>query len=276
MKLWFLGLGISILFFLGSVSGKFYPLVNLLWLIYSLSILGLTITWVRHHNKIMENIIQERPDPKLADKKFPLYISEFTRSDMLIFKLSKKIEIIEYNLLNQKARQAGESLDLMLKATTDPLTGVPNREQLNTHLGKVLGKVTPLSLVMVDIDYFKKINDTYGHDAGDVVLKKFAQLVRRSMRPSDYLFRYGGEEFLIVSNADSQETVEITERVRMEIASVLVGINERDTVNITASFGVAEYHPGDSQDTLIKRADEALYNAKQSGRNKVCMEVCNK
>lgn len=272
MRLWIIAVPGVVIFLLGLFSGRFYYIINLLWIIYSLAVLGLIIFWVKAQNRKMESILSDRPETNLINEIFPIYISDLARAEQQLLKIYRKIEAIEYNLLNQKARQAGESLDLMLKATTDPLTGVPNREHLNTHLGKVFGKVAPLSLVMADIDHFKKINDTYGHDAGDVVLKKFAQLVRGSIRPSDYLFRYGGEEFIIVANTDLKETAEIIERVRKEVANSPININETDTVNITASFGVAGYRPGDTQENLLKRADEALYRAKQGGRNRVCQE----
>lgn len=120
---------------------------------------------------------------------------------------------------------------------------------------------------MADIDFFKKINDNYGHETGDVVLRAFAGLLRKQTRPTDILARYGGEEFVILmANCDLASAVALAERIRSTVAAT--GI-EPLSAPITASFGVAELQKGETGDSLINRADEALYKAKQSGRNRV-------
>ncbi|MHB8157425.1 MAG: GGDEF domain-containing protein [Desulfocucumaceae bacterium] len=262
------------MFFLGLAAGRFYPVVNLLWLLSWLVLTGLTALWGRCHNGKINNMLKANPESGVINEVFPSYISDFARADRGLSELFKKLEFKESDLFNQKVRYAGENLDLLIKSTTDPLTGVFNREHLNSFMKKIFsGEVPSISVIMMDIDYFKKLNDTYGHDAGDKVLKQFAGIVRKAVRPFDQVFRYGGEEFTVFCNAGLVEAFEIAGRVRVKIEKTPVAINDNMVVSITASFGVARRRPGDTPDTLMKRADEALYRAKQSGRNKVCMEV---
>jgi len=261
------------LFLLGLAAGRFYPLVNVLWVLSWLAFAGYTALWARHHNRKIENMLIVNSDPGVINNTYPAYISDFARADRSLSELLKKFEFKESDLLNQKVRYAGENLDLLIKSTTDPLTGVSNREHMNSYMKKVFARKGPsISVIMMDIDYFKKVNDTYGHDAGDKVLKQFAGIVRKAVRPSDQVFRYGGEEFTVVCNASLMEAFEIAGRVRAKVEKTPVAINDNLVVSITASFGVAQYRPGDTPDNLGKRADEALYRAKLSGRNKVCKE----
>lgn len=268
MRLWVTGAGGLILFFLG-LFGKGFVLINALWLLYTSGLILLISFWSRHVNKNIENLAMESPDPELLKKSFPVEFNEFSSVGRNLEKLFKKLEEARFSLISEKARQAGENLNLMLSGTTDSLTGVPNRGELDRQLKKVSGKMTPLSVIMMDIDHFKKVNDIYGHDAGDLVLKQFARTVKSAIRPMDFLGRYGGEEFMVICNAGSDETVRIAERVRQTVSTAPVSISEGQSLSITASFGVAGYRPGDSPETLIKRADTALYEAKKSGRNKV-------
>jgi len=262
-----------ILFLLGLAAGRFYPIINILWLLSWLVFVVLTILWISRHYRRIESMLQEEPDPKLVNKAFPVFINDFARVDLGLTKIYRKIENAALDLMDQKARQAGESLDMILSATTDPLTGVPNRKQLEAHLKRVFGNTNPLCVVMADIDHFKSVNDTYGHDAGDIVLKQFASTVKGGVRPSDHVFRYGGEEFILICSADINETMEIAERVRVKVEKTPVAIYGDLSIAVTASFGVAEYRSGDTPESIMKRADKALYVAKQSGRNRVCKEA---
>lgn len=161
-------------------------------------------------------------------------------------------------------------------AVTDSLTGLHNRLYLETHLAtlfkRALERRRPLSILMTDIDRFKLINDTYGHDGGDEVLREFARRLRRNVRGSDLASRYGGEEFFIVM-PDTDQTLAsiVAERIRREVASTPFEINNTGTsVPMTISIGIASVLPdGDTVHNLMKRADDALYGAKSSGRNKV-------
>jgi len=260
-----------LLFLIGTSSGKYYFVINTLWLVYTLGLTGLFLVWLRHVQKGLNNLLSESPDPELFKKVFPVKIAQFACVDRNIERVYRKLEVSQSNLIYQKAQQAGENFNLMISSTTDRLTGIPNRAQLDKQLDRVLGKISPLSVIMMDIDHFKKVNDTYGHDAGDVVLKQFAVIVKKTIRPVDFLARYGGEEFTVICNAELERTVEVAERVRQSVADTPVKISELQEISITASLGVAEYRSGDTSETVIKRADNALYQAKQNGRNRVCM-----
>lgn len=152
----------------------------------------------------------------------------------------------------------------------DPLTGLANRrffsERIQEMISLAFRRSQPLSLLMVDIDHFKQVNDTQGHDAGDRVLKEFATLMKTRTRSEDLVARFGGEEFIIAMPlADVHEAFTYAERIRRTLA-------EQDLLenghSVTASFGVAGLHPGETTEDVIKRADTALYQAKASGRNR--------
>ncbi len=169
--------------------------------------------------------------------------------------------------------------NLML-ALVDPLTGAFNRRYLDAHIPRFLQHVEdvkkPLSVQMLDIDFFKSVNDKYGHPAGDVVLKGVAQRVFNSVRPSDFLVRMGGEEFAIVMpETELQNAEKIAERIRLKIAeSPFLIPDSNEKINITISIGVAAAEP-DSQDAARKvfdRADSALMLAKRRGRNNVAVD----
>lgn len=151
-------------------------------------------------------------------------------------------------------------------ARTDPLTGLPNRLALSEHLEAQAHQIQGLYGVLLDLDHFKQINDRYGHAMGDEVLQEVGRRLRASLRKSDVLGRWGGEEFLIVMRGESQQDVlQALERLREDIA-----FWPFETVGaVSASFGVAEGHVGDSVNSLLERADRALYQAKRLGRNRV-------
>lgn len=159
---------------------------------------------------------------------------------------------------------------LRFLAHNDQLTEVSNRR----HLTKVLEREyersrrynNPFSLIIFDIDHFKSINDNYGHDQGDLILKELSKLVKKNIRKSDYFGRWGGEEFVVIAPESSlQDAEKFAEKLRREIE----GYNFMEKRNITASFGAAEIKTEDNIDQLIKRADDALYRAKENGRNRV-------
>jgi diguanylate cyclase (GGDEF)-like protein len=159
---------------------------------------------------------------------------------------------------------------MSIAANIDHLTGTSNRRAIAHALQHALGESqiagVELAIILLDIDNFKQINDTYGHDVGDQVLIDIAGLLRQQLRATDTLGRWGGEEFIVVvTETNLAATVQLAERLRAAIADhsqPLVG-------RVTLSFGVAKALAGDTPDTLIKRADEALYRAKQQGRNRV-------
>jgi len=160
-------------------------------------------------------------------------------------------------------------------AITDPLTGLYNRRYMETHMGtlvdQAIARGKPLSVLIVDIDYFKSINDTHGHDAGDDVLQDFAIRLRKSIRGIDLACRYGGEEFVVVMpETDMAVATMVAERLRRRIASEPFPIQMgARTVDVTISIGIAALGPNDNAAAVIKRADQALYRAKRDGRNRV-------
>ena len=164
--------------------------------------------------------------------------------------------------------------ELIKLATTDPLTALPNRryflEVANLEAVRVNRFGAEASVVMVDLDHFKSVNDTYGHGVGDETLRQITQLCAKSLRQIDVLARIGGEEFVIMLPGTNEAGgVRLAEKLRHLIfqTPVKVGNNQ---FNVTASFGVAEILAGESEiDACLDRADSALYVAKQSGRNRV-------
>ncbi|HQR29840.1 MAG TPA: diguanylate cyclase, partial [Anaeromyxobacteraceae bacterium] len=176
----------------------------------------------------------------------------------------------------RKRREAeGKAREASRRADTDALTGVPNRQAFNDALAREFARARrfrqPLSVVLVDLDHFKRVNDEHGHAAGDQVLTGAARLLESRVRESDLAARWGGEEFAIIASmTDAAGAVRLAEKLRGMLEVTHMG----PPVRVTASFGVAELRPDDGVDDLIRRADEALYRAKQEGRNRVaCAEA---
>ena len=164
-------------------------------------------------------------------------------------------------------------------AITDQLTGLHNRRYMARHLDTLLNNATvakPISFLILDIDYFKSVNDTYGHDAGDEVLREFAARVAANIRGIDLACRYGGEEFVVVMpDTDVGYAFTVAERLRQSIESVQFQMSRVPAkIKVTASIGIAS-SPGtpDKPDALLHRADQALYRAKREGRNRVVAEA---
>lgn len=157
------------------------------------------------------------------------------------------------------------------EALIDPLTGVLNRRSLDGRLSEEVRRAgrygSPLSILMLDIDHFKRINDGHGHPAGDRVLVEMATLVARELRESDVLTRYGGEEFLVLTpNTPPEGAIQIAERIRQRVAAYDFGLGS----TLTLSIGVASLGDGiDSAEQLIGSADARLYQAKHAGRDRV-------
>jgi len=161
-------------------------------------------------------------------------------------------------------------------AITDALTGLFNRRYMESHLGtlveQAIARGKPLAALVVDIDYFKSINDSYGHDAGDDVLRDFALRIKRSIRGIDLACRYGGEEFVIVMpETDMTVAAMVAERLRRRIAAEPFAIDQsKRSVPVTISIGIASLRgKEDTAAAVLKRADQALYRAKRDGRNRV-------
>jgi len=164
--------------------------------------------------------------------------------------------------------------DLRAQAATDPLTGVPNRRSFETTARREVERARryakPFAVLALDIDHFKKVNDTYGHDIGDIVLKGMTRICLDKLRVTDILARLGGEEFaMLLPETDIEAATTLAERLRVAIATTPI-VTAKGPLPITASLGVAQYAPNEPTiDAALKRADEALYEAKHSGRNKI-------
>lgn len=161
-------------------------------------------------------------------------------------------------------------------AMEDPLTGSYNRRYLERKLDEEVGRSTrlntPLSAMMIDLDHFKHINDTYGHEVGDEVLRHVCALILGSVRPGDSVIRYGGEEFVVLApNCSSIDVSSLGERMREEIAGSHLSLPGGEDLKITASFGVSSLPASGSGADMLRAADLALYTAKREGRNRLCV-----
>ena len=175
------------------------------------------------------------------------------------------------SILAQSAAHAA----LSRRATTDALTGVGNRLQFD-HLCEALGTCAaggpPTTVVIADLDRFKSVNDRFGHHAGDTVLKGTASLLLRAVRHNDSVLRLGGEEFAVVlPNTSAAQAAEVAEAMRYRLDGHRHDVEAAAALQVTGSFGVAQLMPGESLREALRRADAALYLAKQAGRNRVCL-----
>lgn len=176
--------------------------------------------------------------------------------------------------MEQEAQGYREHLEVQRqKALLDPLTGLPNRaawsERLDYEVNAWHQRGNSLSLAMLDLDHFKRINDGYGHLAGDKVLKIIANVLSKRLRPTDFIARFGGEEFvLLMPDSALADALAVGEVLREAIAACPFHF-KGEPVTITVSMGVAQFQPGERSDLTLKRADEALYRAKAAGRNQV-------
>lgn len=165
-------------------------------------------------------------------------------------------------------------------AKTDPLTGLANRrgleEKLHAAQINAMERGDALSILLIDIDHFKRFNDAYGHQVGDQVLRLTAGMFRQQLRDCDFAARYGGEELMgVLEDADLKATQVIAERIRVAVSERRMRKRStgEDLGAITVSIGVAEFQPGESINDLIERADRALYHAKHAGRNQTATEL---
>jgi len=161
-------------------------------------------------------------------------------------------------------------------AYTDPLTKTNNRTAFNDTVMREMKRAERgeqhLSLIFVDVDHFKFINDEHGHECGDLALASVAAWIKDSVRGSDVVFRYGGEEFVVLlASTNLDDAALIAERIRADIESHTIAYG-MDILNITASLGVSNLRGNDTMDSFIKRADGAMYQAKHRGRNQVCVD----
>ncbi|WP_457748695.1 diguanylate cyclase [Sulfurimonas sp.] len=210
--------------------------------------------------KTDENSIERAYDIGGAD-----YVTKPFQPKELLARVKKELQIQE--LMN----------NLKLLASTDPLTKLYNRRyfaNVSQHILELSKRQkNNLSIIIIDIDKFKNINDTYGHQAGDSVIVALANKLLHSHRKSDLACRYGGEEFVILlPNTQRNEALQVAEKLRKEIADISVDFQNKQHICFTVSIGVSEVVVANEPniEKALKRADDALYEAKNSGRNKVC------
>lgn len=187
--------------------------------------------------------------------------------------LAVLVSALEISELRNRSEQQNRALEKMNErletmAHIDPLTNLWNRRRIEEAIGAELAiadrEQRDFAILLFDIDYFKRINDSYGHDVGDEVLEELAGIADRERRGGDALGRWGGEEFVFTaSGADEESALRIAERLRTRIADATFG----NVSQVTVSVGISSWQPGDTRDDLIKRADQALYEAKAAGRN---------
>lgn len=206
-----------------------------------------------------------------------LLVNKTPDADAIIQAVARLVEINDATQgrlvsAEQKLREQAKEIEFYAaEALTDPLTLLPNRrafdEELVRRIAEADRRGDPLCILIFDVDHFKKLNDTYGHLAGDEVLHGLGRVLLRSMRQMDMIARFGGEEFAAILPATSiEDAKKVAARAREQIEEALLG-SEEQVLRITASIGVAERLPGEGGPELIQRADEALYAAKKGGRN---------
>jgi len=207
--------------------------------------------------------------PKLSD----MLRKEKRRDELFYLKRSILTMAQELEALINQLKEEKDKLENI--AYTDPLTGLSNRRLFLEESKRLLELARrhgePFSIIMLDVDNFKRINDEYGHDVGDMVLKNRAKAIEGNIRSSDIAARYGGEEFIIaLPKTNGEGALLVAERIRQDFKKRKVKVNHEE-VGTTVSVGVATYEEGDDLETLIKKADEALYEAKRTGKDKVVM-----
>ena len=192
--------------------------------------------------------------------------------NLLICLLVTAIVLASVGIVMRRYQRRIEAL-----ATTDVLTELPNRRGFNILAGQALQEAkrsqNPLHALLIDLDHFKQLNDTYGHLAGDEVLRAFARQLRSNLRKADIVCRWGGEEFiLLLKDTDSTTAQQLAEKIRAQTEQKhypFAGVN----LHISTSMGLTELRADDSLDSLLGRADKALYRAKASGRNRLCTDI---
>ena len=170
-------------------------------------------------------------------------------------------------LLNQWRNREQE---IKIISEKDGLTNVYNRRSISEKLSLLDKHELSYSIVLLDLDHFKKINDNYGHDIGDRVLRRVASILSQNIRHRDMVGRFGGEEFILILNEDNLNVVkEVAERCRHQIEKTKIQVHNDLSISITASLGIAAGNPEDNHENIVRLADQALYLAKSSGRNQV-------
>ena len=211
-----------------------------------------------------------------------LHITMHTIARLLILKTIENefLSLVEYDAFLKWRTEFRETIVMLEKKLrqillyTDPLTRIANRHQMIPTLYKYRDQKRDIVVCMSDLDHFKKINDTYGHTIGDYVLTAVAKFLVNHLRPLDIIFRYGGEEFLILlTDIDLEICINVVDRLRSVLAKHMISIDPHTSLCVTASFGLVQLDHAIDVEEIIAQADQALYTAKETGRNRVCYKI---
>lgn len=219
-------------------------------------------------------VLVEEHEQEILAKAFEVGVHDYLvrpiESSELILRSRTQIRHRRY-----QERLSSDYRDSLAMAVTDSLSGLYNRRYLETHLPRMIGEaihdMKALTLMMIDVDHFKEVNDRYGHSTGDEVLKEVAKRIRENVRSFDLVTRLGGEEFIVVMPDCSMQFVRATaERVRAGLSDRTIVVGSDEHITVTVSLGCAQIvGPSDTAEKLLKRADSAMYKTKALGRNKV-------
>jgi len=211
----------------------------------------------------------------LVDKRETGALDRVRHSLYLNLAICAMITLVVLSLLHAMLRRHQASIEAL--ATLDSLTGLPNRRSFDLLAAQALQEAqrncAPLVALLIDLDHFKALNDTHGHLAGDEVLRQFANVLQGSLRQSDILCRWGGEEFIVLLRETAgRQALDVAEKIRRRSEQLTFSYDEQP-LRLTTSIGLSGLQPGDTLHALLTRADRALYRAKQAGRNRVCSET---
>ena len=239
----------------------------------------------------LKQLDKDYPSMLTSDDKigaFPLLSEDEITGCIVAKSMIEKLSKRDIDYLEQLTRQAAATINransystILQYATLDALTNLNNRRQFETRLGQEISitkrQGKPLCAMMIDIDFFKGVNDTHGHAAGDEVLRTVASIIKQALRESDIPARYGGEEFAVLLPYTHIEEAKIVgERLRKAVEEALIAINQNTEdekqIKVTISMGIAEFDSQETGEALFERADKALYEAKTNGRNQVCTQ----
>jgi diguanylate cyclase (GGDEF)-like protein len=215
------------------------------------------------------NLLKEREFYRVA-------VAEEERLSSLVLDQNRNLKEAYEKIrkLNEELERANRELELI--AAYDSLSGLLNRRSLFHRIAieieRAIRLEVPLTGLMIDIDHFKGINDNFGHQCGDLVIREIGTRLQGGLRKYDYAGRYGGEEFFVVlSNSNDAQAATIAERFRKEMEECRFTCNS-ESLGVTVSIGLSTYRTGESQENWIERADRAMYQAKQSGRNRIVID----